>query len=253
MLKGLFIPVIHLLGRRIERQRFTDPPIYIGGCGRSGTTLLLSILSSHPEIFACPRELNLFEGAWESAEKLVLPKWYRLYRTFIKEKIKKTARRYCEKSPSNIHFVPLIERIHDGNFKMIQIIRDGRDVILSKHPREPEKYWVAPDRWIHDVKAGLPFLEHPNVLTIRYEDLVQTFERTIGKVCNFLDIPITEEILNWHEFATVINNRALFSPIEQLKSTSVGKWKNTENADFVREFTSRKETMELLKKYNYVT
>ena len=135
MLKGLFIPVIRFLGRRIERQRFTDPPVYIGGCGRSGTTLLLSILSSHPEIFACPRELNLFEGARESAEKLVLPKWYRLYRTFIKEKIKKTARRYCEKSPSDILHVPMNDRNQEGNFKMIQIIRDGRDVILLKQPR----------------------------------------------------------------------------------------------------------------------
>ena len=102
------------------------------------------------------------------------------------------------------------------------------------------------------MKAGLHFLDHPNVLTIRYEDLVQTYERTIGKVCHFLDIPITEEILNWHEHATVINNRALFSKIEQLKSTSIGKWKNSENAQRLTEFTSRKETMELLKKYNYV-
>ncbi len=35
-------------------------PIIIGGCGRSGTTLLLSILGSHPNIQAIKDETGLF-------------------------------------------------------------------------------------------------------------------------------------------------------------------------------------------------
>jgi hypothetical protein len=35
-------------------------PIIIGGCARSGTTLLLSVLSCHPNIYAIPDETYTF-------------------------------------------------------------------------------------------------------------------------------------------------------------------------------------------------
>lgn len=252
MFKRIFIPAITWLGRRTEKRRFTAPPVFIGGCGRSGTTLLLSILSAHNEIFACPRELNLFEGAREKGQELEVPKLYRLYRTFITEKIKPTANRYCEKSPSNIRHVEWISRLHSGNFKMIQIIRDGRDVVLSRHPRNPEKYWVTPERWIDDVATGMNYLAHPNVHTIRYEDLVSDFENTITGICNFLEIEVSAEILQWHDHTTVQKNKALFSTIQKINNTSVGKWKNRAFDEKVKQLTEHPEAIRLLKKMNYI-
>jgi hypothetical protein len=252
MFKRIFIPAINWLGRRIEKRRFTAPPVYIGGCGRSGTTLLLSILSAHNEIFACPRELNLFEGARERAQGLAVPKFYRLYRTFISEKIKSTATRYCEKSPSNIRHVEWIDRLHSGNFKMIQIIRDGRDVILSRHPRDSEKYWIAPERWIDDVATGMNYLEHPNVHTIRYEDLVKEYEKTITGICDFLKIDVSEEILQWHDHTTVQENKALFSNIQKINKASVGKWKDTAFDERVKQLTDQPKAIALLKKLHYM-
>lgn len=252
MKKRIFTPSITRLGRRIEKKHFTAPPIYIGGCGRSGTTLLLSVLSAHDDIFACPRELNLFEGAEDTDQGLEVPKLYRLYRTFIREKIKPTATRYCEKSPSNIRHVGMINRLHYGNFKMIQVIRDGRDVILSRHPRNPDAYWVSPDRWVADVTAGLKYLDHPKVHTIRYEDLVSDFEATIAGICRFLEIDLSPEILHWHDHTTVQKNRALYSPIQQISDSSVGKWKNPENKDRVRQLTTIPEALALLKKMDYM-
>ena len=39
------------------RQRLSRmSPIVIGGCARSGTTLLLSVLSCHPNVYAIPVE-----------------------------------------------------------------------------------------------------------------------------------------------------------------------------------------------------
>ena len=35
-------------------------PLIIGGCGRSGTTLLLSVLSAHPKVLAIPHETEAF-------------------------------------------------------------------------------------------------------------------------------------------------------------------------------------------------
>lgn len=252
MFKQLMIPLITWLGRRTEKRRFTAPPVYIGGCGRSGTTLLLSVLSAHNEIFACPRELNLFEGARQKGTELEVPKLYRLYRTFITEKIKPTANRYCEKSPSNIRHVEWISRLHAGNFKMIQIIRDGRDVVLSRHPRDPEKYWVSPERWIDDVTTGMNYLAHPNVHTIRYEDLVSDFDNTITGICNFLEIGFSEEIRHWHKHTTVQKNKALFSNIQEINKDAVGKWKKDGFEDRVKQLTENPEAIVLLKKMNYI-
>lgn len=251
-MKKLFVPILIFFGRKIEKRRFIGAPIYIGGCGRSGTTLLLSILSSHKEIFACPRELNPFEGAYLSPDGVKAPKFYRLYRTFLTKRIKATATRYCEKSPANIRYIELIDEFHKGHFRMIHIIRDGRDVILSKHPRKENGYWVEPERWVEDVTSGLKYKDHKRVLTIKYEDLVMNFHDCITRICEFLDLAVSDEILNWHRHATVRQNNALFSSIEQINSNSVGKWKNSENEERLKSLTENKDALDLLKKLNYL-
>lgn len=239
-------------GKKIEQRRFSDLPIYIGGCGRSGTTLLLSVLSAHKEIFACPSELHLFEEAYETESGVVAPKFYRLYRTLVTRRIQSSAKRYCEKSPVNIRHLPLIDQYHNGNFRLIQIVRDGRDVILSGHPRGKEKYWVEPERWIGDVSEGLQYLEHPSVHTIRYEDLVGKYHETIEALCHFLALPVSEEILNWHHNATVRQNNALFSRITEINAGSIGKWRKPENSKRVNQLTKKPEAIALLEKYNYL-
>jgi hypothetical protein len=251
-MKRLFIPLIINIGKRIESKRFSAPPIYIGGCGRSGTTLLLSILSAHNDIFACPKELELFVGSKNEGKMLVIPNIYRLYRTFIGNRIKKTAIRYCEKSPSNIKHIEQINQLHGGDFKMIHILRDGRDVILSKHPKKGDLYWVDPERWINDVSIGLKYLDHPNIHTIKYEELVTDYENIIKGICAFLDIPLSREILQWHTFASVRQNNALVSSIKEINASSIGKWKKSINTSRVEELTNLPEGLKLLKSLNYL-
>ncbi|MEX0982514.1 MAG: sulfotransferase [Bacteroidales bacterium] len=253
MMKSLYILFFNYFGEKIEKRQFTETPVYIGGCGRSGTTLLLSILSAHNNIFGCPTELNLFDGAEETGSGIKNPKFYRLYRTFIVSKIKASAKRYCEKSPSNIHYIELIDKLHNGNFKFIHIVRDGRDVILSRHPKGKGKYWVDPERWIADVSNGLKYMEHPSVYTIRYEDLVGQYRETIESVCHFLEIPVSKEILNWHQFATVRQNNALYSKITEISTSPIGKWEQPENGERVRLLTENPEAVALLKKFRYLS
>lgn len=251
-MKQLFIPLLTIAGRRIEKRRFTMPPVYIGGCGRSGTTLLLSILSAHNKIFACPRELNLFEKSEFTETGIVAPKFYRLYRTFLQNRIQSSADRYCEKSPANIRYIPQIDRFHQGNFKLIHIVRDGRDVILSKHPRGKREYWVEPLRWIEDVTAGLAYSGHPAIHLVKYEDLVTDYEQTIGSICHFLEIPLSQELLSWHKHATVRENNALFKTIGEINTASIGKWKRAENKERTEQLTHDLRAVELLKKLGYL-
>ncbi len=251
-LKKPFIPFLCKAGKRIEKKRFVNEPVYIGGCGRSGTTLLLSILSAHSDIFACPEELNLFQDARIANDSIHLPYFYRLYRTFLTVKIKKTANRYCEKSPANVQHLAEIDRLHHGKFKFIHIIRDGRDVLLSKHPKRAGTYWVTPQRWVRDVRLGLEWKDHPAVMTIRYEELVRDFEIVIDRICNFLSIPVSEEIMNWHEHTTVKKNKALYAPIREINDHSIGKWKTTPDKERLEEIMASGETVQLLGELEYI-
>jgi len=244
--------IVNLLGKKYD-GRFHDPPVFIGGCGRSGTTLLLSVLSAHPKLFCHPKELGLFNNK-ETVElngKKILSRRHRLYQSFLMNSIPSTATRWVEKSPSNIRHIEKISTYTAGNFKFIQIIRDGRDVILSRHPTAPDRYWVEPARWINDVTIGLQWLEDPRVLTIRYEDLLSNYETTIRSICAHLGIDTTPEILNWHEHARVTENRAFFSKVQPLTTSSIGKWRDSKNAKRVAELTDQPEAMALLKRYGY--
>ena len=249
--KTPFRPVINALGKKYDTY-FPDAPVFIGGCGRSGTTILLSVLSAHKQLFCHPKELGLFTNAQITSEGAFLPRKHRLSLSFLINRIPRTARRWVEKSPSNVRHIDRIEAYTHGNFKFIHIIRDGRDVILSKHPTDPSKYWVNPDRWINDVSQGLEWKDDPRVLTITYEELLSNFEQTISSICDHIGIETSAEILDWHKHARVTENRAFFSKVQPLTTASIGKWKQPKNAERVAELTSKPEAVALLKRLGYL-
>lgn len=250
--KKPFLPLIVKWGRRKEAAHFTDPPIFIGGCGRSGTTLLLSILSAHNDIFACPKELGAFNKTQTNEDgNRIPPRIDRLYTSLLINRIPGRARRLCEKSPSNVKYIDDIANYYGGHFRFIHIIRDGRDVVLSKHPTAKDRFWVDPERWVNDVTEGLKYSDHPNVYTVFYEDLVQDFTNTIRGICSFLAIEVSHEILNWQEYATVTRNRAYFQGLKDLSNQSIGKWREAESQQRVEELLAYPGAKELLARLHY--
>ena len=246
------IKAIKYFGKRLEQKRFPNPPIYIGGCGRSGTTLLLSIISSHPQVFAASKELSMYgEHLVDRGEEPEPKRIDRIYRTMLTDRIDSTCDRWCEKSPRNVRHIEDMDKYHQGRFKFLNIVRDGRDVILSKHPESPGTYWVDPDRWIYDVGAGWAFREHPCVYTLRYEDLILDFENTVEKVCAFLEIEAGGEVLNWHEHTKVRKNKAYFGKVKNIFSSSVGKWKEPAHIGRAKELLQYEEAKKLLEYYGY--
>lgn len=245
--------LVNALGSRYE-NRFQEAPVFIGGCGRSGTTLLLSVLSAHNRLFCHPKELGLFNKRQDVLKqgKKDLSRKHRMHLSFILNRIPKTATRWVEKSPSNIKHIPKIDTYTDGQFKFIQILRDGRDVILSRHPTAPDRYWVDPERWINDVTVGLTWINDPRVHTIKYEDLLSNYEATIRGICDHIGIETSPEILNWHEHARVTENRAFFSKVQPLTTSSIGKWREPKNAKRVAELTDKPEAVALLKQLGYM-
>jgi len=250
--KKPFLPLIKFLGKKKAARVFSREPIFIGGCGRSGTTLLLSVISAHPEVFACPRELGIFNKIHKGSEGEIVPdRLDRLYRCILLRKVDDRANRFCEKSPSNVNRFEEINEFYNGNVKFIHIIRDGRDVCLSKHPTDPSKYWVGPKRWVNDVTAGLGHLNHPNVLTVFYEDLVSDYLPTISRICTFCDLKVTSEMENWFAHTTVTKNSAYHGGVKKLHKGSVRKWEKPKNAKRVSEVLDHPGFTKLLEKLGY--
>lgn len=252
--KRIFIPLIKQLGRRKERRIFKAPPIIIGGGARSGTTLLLSILSAHPSIFAFRTELGLFKYGKEVYGQFIPERIDRLYTGILRNRIGKEVDRWCEKTPNNIRYIPRIDSFfQEKEYRFIQIVRDGRDVILSRHPHTTHRYYhVEPGEWVADLQEGSKYEDRENFLTIRYESLIEDFENTMAIVCDHLGIELSEEILNFYEHASVRRNPAYFTGLEKMHSKSIGKWKKPENKERVDELLACPGAMELLKKFNYL-
>lgn len=250
-IKKIFKPIIDYLGEKKFANKFDDKPIVIGACGRSGTTLLLSILGAHPNIYTFPYETAAFID-WYKEDGQYLPRIDRLYRYALTHRIPNDCTRWCEKSPSNVLKFGKILNYFAGEVKIIHIIRDGRDVMLSKHPTAPDEYWVSPKRWVNDVKAGLEYKDHPQVLTIKYENLILSYQATINKLCEFINEEATEELNNWFENTNVQDSNAWFDKAQKIHSNSIEKWKKEENQERVEEVMQNEEVVELLKELDYL-
>ena len=56
--------------------------------------------------------------------------------------------------------------------KILWMLRDPRDILTSIHANQPDKYYVTPDRLIKSLQLYLQFKDEPQVMAVRYEELV---------------------------------------------------------------------------------
>ncbi len=254
--KHLITPLLRILCKKKIQQLSQKPPILIGGCGRSGTTMLLSMFASHPRIFGLAHETSAF-SKWEkkTCEKGVeykMPKEYhRFLRYLTRKKVPASCVRFCEKTPANIRYIPEILEHYNGKVKIIHLLRDGRDVLTSKHPTNPNKYWVSPSRYIQDVQSGLEYQSHPSVYTVKYEDLVENYEETMRDLCLFIEEDFCSEIKDWSSNTSVTKNRAWSDKVIPHHTKSLRKWEKPEYKERVNEIMTDKRVVNLLKKLSY--
>ncbi len=239
-------PMINYFGKAKEQKAFTKEPIIIGGCARSGTSLLLSILSAHPAIHAIPVETDAFTE-WDNKGNPI--RIDRLYRELLFHSIKPSSSRWCEKRPYNVRYIPELLKFYKEQVKFIHIIRDPRSVCTSVHPSKPKQYWVDLDRYIHDVSLGLAYEGHPAVYTIKYEELIADTETEITKLCKFVNEPLVDSMKNWYEHATVRSNRAWFKSLQDIRSDR--GWGDPQHEYRVSEIMNHPEMRQLMTRLGY--
>ena len=225
----------------------------IGGCARSGTTLLLSALSCHRDMCAIPDETQLLcPGAyWPESGPIAAPDLRRLRRVLVAGPRWRTCRAWCEKTPRNVHNVGGIFSSLGRDTRFLHVVRDGRDVTVSRHPRDPSGFWVDPERWVTDVRAGLAWDEHPAVQLVRYEDLVGDYPGTMTRVVEFLGLDWDEALLEYPRAATVTRNDSWSEPARPVTADSVGRWRDPSFRERVEVFLAEPGATALLETLGY--
>ena len=160
---------------------------FICGCGHSGTTLLATILSAHPDTFVPLYETNIF----------LKPDYEDAYRKLRREARQQGKIALIEKTPRHVQKLELI-RNTVPRAKFIIPVRDGRDVAASVRTRIGTAE-AGVTRWIENNRYVLPERGKPDVLIYRHEDLVADPERLLRRICRFLRLNYDPRMLDYHK------------------------------------------------------
>tara|TARA_B100001250_G_scaffold384922_1_gene380198 strand:+ start:658 stop:2373 length:1716 start_codon:yes stop_codon:yes gene_type:complete len=231
-------------------------PIFIIGFPRSGTTLLDTILRSHPKVDVIEEKpivnnfiellneqinfnfSNLKDLDQKLSEKMRI-KYFDILSNYTKLENQKI---YIDKMPLNIIYVGEIVRIFP-DAKFILAIRHPCDCILSCFMQS----FSLNDSMANftDLKSTSNFYNQVMILwqqylrvlkvkyhLIRYEDLVSNFDISVNQLLNFLDLEWSDSINKFYDLPKdrgKISTPSYNQVNKPIYSKSVGRWKNYEN------------------------
>lgn len=207
---------------------------FIVGVGRSGTSLLQSILSSHSKICIPPetgfirenvlsrKKTNDFTreqliSANKKAKRILsalpdkLPQtflneldfYHSLLELYLSSQNKELA---GDKDPRLVEFIAAVSMLFPAA-QFIHLVRDPRDVLLSKKNAEWSRNRPG---WYHifanyiQLRLGEWFgkkLPKDKYLVITYENILSAPESTVTKVCDFLSVNFEKEMLSFQDKA----------------------------------------------------
>jgi protein-tyrosine sulfotransferase len=191
----------------------TDSPIVIGGCYRSGTSLLRRILDAHPRIY-CGPEVKFFRDfhgdyvqdpirhvRFMETARAMLPEkeaFEVLGTAFITmhERAAQAAgkRRWADKVPENLAFLDDWQRLLADRWVLVHVARSPLDTLASikevKFPVSiPPRLEERIDLYVDYNRAGLTFAERnpDRYVRVAYEELIASPERAVRGLMSSLD------------------------------------------------------------------
>ena len=198
--------------------------VFLMGFPRSGTTLIESALSKHPDIVTLEERDTLYQAVLafmgdpsdiadlpEASETRLRPLREDYWARVAKLGIPVKGKVFIDKNPFNTLKLPVIRKLFP-RAKILFAVRDPRDVVLSCfrrrfniNPSTYEFFDLARTASLYDglmrladtLRAKLPFDEHQIV----YERLVENFEDGARGVCDFLNVDWRADLMDFADRA----------------------------------------------------
>ncbi len=138
-----------------------------------------------------------------------------IYIDFLKYETKiKKKNIACEQTPRNLYYIENILKL-PCNVKIINMVRDPRDVLLSQKTKWKRKFLGAnkiPLResirswinyhpitiawlWKSAINKSSIYHNHTSIISVKFEDLLEQPKNTMQRVTQFLDISYTNDML----------------------------------------------------------
>jgi hypothetical protein len=207
-----------------------NPPIFIIGCYRSGTSLLRRMLDSHSNI-ACPPESKFIvdllkmlsnREALEGLGSMGFEKGhvFKATRNYIDYYFMNYAQSkgkvyWADKTPDHVDYVDVLSELFEQKAKFVFIYRNGLDVAFSLYRR----HFHVPDQYVSRNNFDDRFAGYANfwaeqvgkmkstgvcrsgaAFEMRYEDLVTEPEGILGALFDYLGIPYEPAVIDYHKF-----------------------------------------------------
>lgn len=175
--------------------------LLISGCARSGTTLMIHLMRyfySCKVIIADEQHPADFIDYNSKDHVLVIKKPYLTH--------------------DNIGYFNL-ERLLDSGWRVIWMIRDGRDVIVSQN------HHVSPERWIFTNFEMLKSIGHESILLVRYENICLNPRKEMDRIKAFVGQDYQE---GFEEFYTSMQESPMNAGIvaRPIDTSSIGSHQN---------------------------
>lgn len=235
------------------KQPDNEPsPIFIIGFPRSGTTLLDTILRSHPlievieEQFMVEQLINslnqLPNGGLEDLKEIENEQIIKIRKTYFESlesqiQNKNNTKLYIDKLPLNIIHVGEIVRIFP-NAKFIVSLRHPCDCVLSCFMQDFElndamaNFLNLDDAaHLYDAVMNL-WTQYTSIFLInyhevKYENLIENFEPTVRSILNFLELSWDDSVLNYLITAKKrdrIATPSYYQITKPIYSYAIGRW-----------------------------
>lgn len=205
-----------------------ERPVFVCGVGRSGTSLLQSMLNAHPDL-CFPPETHFFRrhvmdasGAWDELAKERLVARLQddedfaragldarallaeersaqgpagVFRALLEGVARRAGKtRIGDKDPKNIDALPALAQEFPAGY-VLHVIRDPRDVLVSRMKAAwsaHRPWYVHPLIYAEQLRRGREEgarLFGERYLELHYEELIAAPEATLQRVCDHVGMP----------------------------------------------------------------